>query len=109
MVLHGHFVRERLTNALRRVAFLGRTPVQAAGVLSDLDCWSRLTESYVPRRYDGRLCLLVTGDAASGRDRGWSRVARSPEVVTIAGDHFGCITEHIAETADKFAAAALAI
>ena len=53
--------------------------------------------AYVPRTYDGSVCLLVPAGSAAQAGRRWSRFAHDVSIVPVPGDHRTCVTTH-AET-----------
>ena len=55
----------------------------------------RAVAAYVPRRYAGRVRLFIPEHPADRATRGWHRAAPRALVVSIAGDHRGCITTHL--------------
>jgi len=66
------------------------------------DVWRRLTDRYVPRRYDGRVTLLVPqldrAERSTSR-RGWRAVTSQLTVHTVPGEHLTCITRYLDRTA----------
>jgi hypothetical protein len=87
-----------------------------------LDPWFRLTEAYVPRRYDGSLTIFLSAaenssrvrsaaensspvrsaaeDSSRAAGRGWPALAPHVDVHRLRGTHITCITDFIGDTAD---------
>jgi thioesterase domain-containing protein len=59
----------------------------------------RAMESYIPRRYAGRVVLFQPSeenpDGAEDPTMGWSRVASAIEVQMVPGDHISCVSTHV--------------
>ena len=71
-----------------------------------MQAWRRISEGYVPRRYAGRLSVLISEeDRRSGmmHAQGWSTVAPQVDIRLIPGNHLACITDHIGTTAKAVA------
>jgi amino acid adenylation domain-containing protein len=69
----------------------------------DPEIWATIVhavQAFVPRRYDGRVALLVVPAAGDGaRARGWTKAARNAVIVEVSGDHHTCVTTHVEELA----------
>lgn len=102
------FVRERLPSLAAALARIVRSDDPQGGAFENsgprnlLKEWKQISEAYVARRYDGRITVLVahdTGRAHRTPSSGWSAIAPRVDVRSLKGDHFTCITEHVADTA----------
>lgn len=102
------FVRERLPSLAAALARIVRRDDPQGGAFENsgprnlLKEWKQISEAYVARRYDGRITVLVahdTGRAHRTPSSGWSAIAPRVDVRSLKGDHFTCITEHVADTA----------
>jgi acyl-CoA synthetase (AMP-forming)/AMP-acid ligase II/thioesterase domain-containing protein len=69
------------------------------------ELYSLISQSYIPRRYSGRIVLMSSenqsGNQTPDPTMGWKRVAREVRVVSVPGDHLGCITTHVNSLADE--------
>jgi polyketide synthase PksN len=58
----------------------------------------RMAQAYVPRRYDGRMKLILCAEDANDHfpdpTAGWSRVAPHVEAFTVPGDHHDSLVRH---------------
>ena len=77
-----------------------------AARIADLeDVWRGITAKYIPRRYRGRVTVLLARPEsdvnAAARNIGWRGVAGPVDVHAIRGAHLTCITVHVDETAEQ--------
>lgn len=101
-------VRSRLRKIAAAFARRPATVSRTSGAPALTTIWRTLGERYVPRRYAGRVTVLVSEEAR--RDgtltpAGWTSLCRRADVHLIRGDHFSCVTDHIDETARTIAGA----
>ncbi|HJQ68948.1 MAG TPA: amino acid adenylation domain-containing protein [Blastocatellia bacterium] len=70
-----------------------------------MDAYVKAMSAYVPRRYKGRVTLLLPAESSSAASSdstwGWRRVADSVEVRVVPGGHLTCITSHVKELAEN--------
>lgn len=98
--------RSKLRHIVDRIA--PRLDTRATPALAPLVlAWDKVGEAYAGGRLAGRLTVLVSSTMALRRTRvdGWRSLADSVEIRIVPGDHFTCITDHIADTAREIAAA----
>jgi thioesterase domain-containing protein len=67
--------------------------------------FARVSEAYIPRRYDGRITVLVAENRSLKRmpTVGWTAVAQQVDARTIPGDHVSCVSDYVHETARELA------
>ena len=89
----------RFARRLRRRAFARPNDADVAAIEAASD---RIVEAYVPRRLRCRVTVLVAeGSPDRGRPmlRGWPGGGTRNDVRVVPGDHHGCITDHLRDTA----------
>ncbi len=103
-VLVGRMIGRRL--AARNGATTAGRGERAVPLVPDLTArYRRAVQVYVPAPYPGRLVVLRSHHLDDPRpDLGWSQVSPRVEVHAVPGDHLGCITRHVAETAGRLGA-----
>ena len=103
-VLAGRMIGRRLA-ARNGAAAVGRGE-RAVPLVPDLTArYRRAVHAYMPAPYPGHLIVLRSQDLDDPRpDLGWSQVSARVEVRAVPGDHLGCITRHVAETAGRLGA-----
>lgn len=91
-------LRERIRLRLRRLSRSVVHPGMDPGLQRT---WQRTGAKYIPRRYHGRITLLVPRPAkvAQSSVLGWRAVAKSVEIHAIRGNHLTCITQYVDDTA----------
>ena len=79
---------------------------RAAPLVPDLTArYRRAVQAYMPAPYPGPLVVLRSQYLDDPRpDLGWSQLSPRVEVHAVPGDHLGCITRHMAETAGRLGA-----
>jgi amino acid adenylation domain-containing protein len=67
--------------------------------------WEWISDAYVPRRYAGRLTVLMPEEEPQSivDAQGWLSVTARIDIRSVPGDHLSCITEHIEATAEQMA------
>jgi thioesterase domain-containing protein len=112
-----HFVREKVRNLFSRgseepadgsTRALAGSPVSA---LDRHDRWTtfhRIHQDYVAEPYCGRVVLFRSSRLQLRHPNdplaGWRHISPSTETRDIAGDHWTCVTTHVADVAQKIAA-----
>jgi amino acid adenylation domain-containing protein len=85
----------------RRLRLLARSGLRAQiGFLRRTLAWAayrRAIRRYAPSPYSGRVALFRAEEfPAKSPDLGWSELLPRLEVVVIPGDHYTCVTRHVA-------------
>jgi amino acid adenylation domain-containing protein len=96
------YYRKRLAT-LRQKGGLAETPQGAPREpLAVRHAYSRAARRYLPERYTGRVALFRAEEfPARHPDLGWSKLLPQLEIVVVPGDHYTCITRHVAEFAAR--------
>ncbi len=91
-------LRQRIHSRLTRLSRAVVNPGMDPGLQRT---WQRIGAKYIPRRYHGRITLLVPRPAkvAGSSVLGWRAVAKSVEIHAIRGSHLTCITQYVDDTA----------
>ena len=114
----GHFASSMCKSLLRDISNIfstrpeKRTALPEAESLSTegrrekvMDAYVKAMAAYVPRRYKGRVTLLLPAELTSGHSYdptwGWGNVTDDVEVRVIPGGHLTCITSHVKELAEN--------
>ncbi len=70
-----------------------------------MDAYVKAMAVYVPRRYKGRVTLLLPAESSLGHSYdptwGWGSVTDEVEVRVVPGGHLTCITSHVKELAEN--------
>jgi hypothetical protein len=70
-----------------------------------MDAYVRAMAAYVPRRYKGRMTLLLPAESHLNHSYdpswGWGSVTDELEVRVVPGGHLTCITSHVKELAEN--------
>ncbi len=70
-----------------------------------MDAYVKAMSAYVPRRYNGRVTLLLPAESPPGHSYdstwGWGSVTDEVEVRIVPGGHLTCITSHVKELAEN--------
>jgi thioesterase domain-containing protein/acyl carrier protein len=109
------FVGEKVRNQFSRSEHYADGPPRAAdspvSALDRHDRWTtfhRINQDYVAEPYSGRVVLFRSSRLQERHPNdplaGWRRISRSTETRDIAGDHWTCVTTHVADVATKIAA-----
>jgi amino acid adenylation domain-containing protein len=103
-VLVGRMIGRQL--AARNGAAAAGRGERAVPLVPDLTArYRRAVQGYMPAPYPGRLVVLRSQYLDDPRpDLGWSQLCPCVEVHAVPGDHLGCITRHVAETAGRLGA-----